>query len=500
MARRLRQRTNHSDSCHFGVRARRCAITTEIENELDTIDLGDKRLDKRARLLVKSFWSDPQASINAASQGWAETQAAYRFFDNDNVQAEEILRPHRAATLARIAEHKVVLIAQDTTELDYSAHPPEGAGPLSSEKRLGFLDHSHIAFTPEGLCLGVVGVKIWARSLEGFGQSKQRQYDPLETKETFRWLEGYRLACDVARQQPGTQIVSVADREGDIYELFVEAQMQAAAGVAADYVIRAGKNRSLTEPTADDDACYEKLKRSMGSAPRLLVKALELPATPKRKARVALVEIRAQRVNLKAPYRQHTTLPDLAVNVVLVKEINPPPDVEAVEWLLITSLPIETPEQVLLVIDYYRGRWPIEIYFRVYKMGCQVEKIQLETSERLVRCLMLYRIIAWRVMYLTMLGRHCPKLSCEVLFTEDEWMPVWKITRPDEPLPESPPELGAFLLLLGELGGHNGRVDDGPPGPQALWIGIRRMTDFALAWRAFGPQKHENHEPSDTCV
>jgi len=472
-------------------------LTTEVEGELATIDLGVERLNQRAKRLLRAFWEDPQASINAAAHGWAETQAAYRFFDNDQVQPEELLAPHQAATRERIKQHRVVLLAQDTTELDYSAHRPAGAGPLTSEERVGFLDHSQVAFTPEGLCLGVVEVKLWARSAEGFGEGKQRQYDPLETKESYRWLEGYRRACDVARQVPGTQIVSVADREGDIYELFVEAAAQGAA--AADYVIRAGKDRSLPQER-ESGAGYEKLREAMDTAELVALRELELPATPKRHARTARLEVRCQRVRLKAPYRQHTKLPAVEVNVVLVRELDPPADVEPIEWLLVTSLPMDTPEQVLRVVEYYTGRWPIEIFFRVFKSGCQVERIQLETAPRLKRCLMLYKIVAWRVLYLTMLGRACPDLPCNVVFTADEWMPVWKITQPKKPLPKAPPLLAAFLLLVGKLGGHNGRKHDGPPGPQALWTGIRRLTDFALAWRAFGPAQHDCLETSDTCV
>lgn len=472
-------------------------MATEIEGELATIDLGDKRLNQRAKRVLRTFWEDPQASINAASQGWAETQAAYRFFDNDQVQPEELLAPHQAATLERIAGHRVVLLAQDTTELDYSAHRPAGAGPLTSEERVGFLDHSHVAFTPEGLCLGVVGVKFWARPTEGFGDSKQRQYDPLETKETYRWLEGYRRACEVARQVPDTQIVSVADREGDIYELFVEAAAHGAG--AADYVIRAGKDRSLPEERASG-AGYAKLRETMDTADLVVIRELELPATPKRQARTARLEVRCQRVRLKAPYRQHTQLPEVEVNVVLVRELDPPAGVEPIEWLLVTSLPIDTPEQVLRAVEYYTGRWPIEIFFRVFKSGCQVERIQLETASRLKRCLMLYKIVAWRVLYLTMLGRECPDLPCDTLFPADEWMPVWKITQPKKPIPKTPPTLAKFLLLVGQLGGHNGRRHDGPPGPQALWTGIRRLTDFALAWRAFGQNQHGPLETSDTCV
>lgn len=477
-------------------------MVTEITNELDTIDLGDKRLNDRSKRVLDSLFADPVASINSACHGWSETLAAYRFFDNKNVKPEKILRAHQDATRARIAEYPVVLIAQDTTELDYSDHAPTGAGPLNSEVQRGFLDHSQIAFTPDGLCLGHVDVKIWARSDEGFGSSKQRQHDPLETKEKFRWLEGYRNACAMVAQVPNTQIISVADSEGDIYEVFLEADKQGEA--AADYVIRAGKNRSL--PELDPEAgpsTYRKLKQEMNDAPLITIRQLNLPRTPKREAREATLEVRAQPVRLKAPYRKHTTLPELEVNVVLARETDPPSDEEGIEWLLIASLPINTVHEVLLIVDYYTGRWPIEVFFRVYKTGCQVERIALETSDRLLPCLMLYKIVAWRVSYLTILGRHCPELPCDVVFTADEWKSTWKITC-DEPIPEEAPDLRTFLLVLAQLGGHNGRKKDGPPGPQSLWVGIRRMTDFAMAWRAFGPDQNAtpttNKKTKGTCV
>jgi hypothetical protein len=477
-------------------------MVAEIRNELDNIDLGDQRLNQRGRKLLETLFADPAASINAACHGWAETQAAYRFFNNASISSRDILAPHQEATRARIAEHPVVLVAQDTTELDYTDHPPDGAGPLNSEKQRGFLDHSHIAFTPQGLCLGMVEVRLWARSDEGFGESKKRQYDPLETKEKFRWLEGYRHACDLQRQVPQTQIISVSDSEGDIYELFVEVDKQGEG--AADYVIRAGKTRCMTDLDPDaGPATYRKVQQEMDEAPLLTVRQLQLPRTPKREPRTATLEVRARRVKLKAPYRKHVTLPDVEINVVLVREVNAPSEEEAIEWLLITTLPIDTVEEVLLVVDYYTGRWPIEVFFRVFKTGCRVEEIQLETSVRLRRSLMLYKIVAWRILYLTVLGRECPELPCDVLFTADEWKPVWKITRED-PIPEAAPNLKEFLLLLAELGGHNGRANDGAPGPQSLWVGMRRMTDFALAWRAFGPEHHvttPNPEKTvNTCV
>lgn len=455
-----------------------------IVAELEAIDLGDERLNQRARKLAVTLAADVQASINGACRGWAETKAAYRFFDNEKTTPERIHAPHYQATLERIRQQPVVLIPQDTTELDFTGHPPQGAGPLTSLTRLGFLDHTSLAITPERLPLGIIAVEIVQRTGEGFGASRQRQHNPLETKETHRWLTGYRAACQVAAAAPQTQVVSLADCEGDIYELFLEAEQHE---TPADYVIRAGKNRSLTDrDPAAGGAAYVKLRATMAEAPLQTTLELDLPQTPKRTARTARCEVRSKAVLLKAPYRRQGPLPNLTVNVVWVREVNAPADAEPVDWMLITSLPIDTVADVLRVVEYYAARWSIEVYFRVLKSGCQVEDIQLETAARLLPCLMLYRIIAWRVLHVTMLGRECPDLPCDALFSDAEWKSVWCIVRKDEP-PAAPPTLRKFLSILSELGGHNGRQHDSPPGPQTIWIGIRRMHDFAIAWETFGP-------------
>jgi hypothetical protein len=144
----------------------------------------------------------------------------------------------------------------------------------------------------------------------------------------------------------------------------------------------------------------------------------------------------------------------------------------------------------LRVIDYYACRWQIEVFFRVFKTGCKVEEIQLEKAERLRPCLALYKIVAWRVLYVTMLGRESPDLPCDVLFTDEEWKSAWTICTDQPPPPQAPP-LREFLPMLAELGGYNNRKHDAPPGPKTLWIAIRRMGDFALAWQTFGPDREK---------
>ena len=119
-----------------------------------------------------------------------------------------------------------------------------------------------------------------------------------------------------------------------------------------------------------------------------------------------------------------------------------------------------------------------------------MESIQLETNARLNRCLAFYEIIAWRILYLTYLNRTCPELPCTAVFADCEWKPVWRVVT-QSPLPENPPKLAKFMQLLTQLGGYNNRAKERPAGPLPLWVGIRRMTDFATAWLTFGP-------PNDT--
>ncbi len=460
-----------------------------IALELDGIDLGDERLNKRSRRIIESLSANPEASCNSACNGWSDTLAAYRFFDNKLVKPEDILGPHVEATKRRIREQAVVLVAQDTTELDYTDHPPVDARCLNRESRLGLYDHTHLAVTPSGLSLGVVGVEYFDRDEEGLGGSKERSKLPIEEKESFRWLTGYRLACELARDCPETQIVSVADREADLYDIFMESEKQATEHAqSADFIIRAKFERSI--PERDSEAgphAYKKVRDEVSNSELRATQTIELPRTPKRAARQAKLEVRAIQVTVKPPH-ERSSLPTVTYNVVLVEEVDGPNDGTDVSWLLITSLPIDTFKEIQLVIDYYVGRWTIEVFFRVFKTGCKVEKIQLETLARLKNCLMFYKIIAWRIMYLTQLNRECPTLPCDTMFDDCEWMSVWRVVTKKE-LPKTPPPLSEFMSLLTQLGGYNNRKTESPPGPQSIWVGIRRMTDFATAWLAFGPNQ-----------
>ncbi len=452
-----------------------------ISSELEGVNLGDKRLNERSKIIIETLTADPQASINAACDGWAETQAAYRFFDNGNVTSEKILDPHIRASKKRIKNQQVVLVLQDTTELDFTDHPPDDLRCLNTSTRFGLYDHTHLAITPEKLALGVLGHEQYDRAPDSLGTTIKRRKLPIEEKESMRWLSGYRLACELSAECPETTIVNVCDSEADIYDIFVESQQH---DTPAEFIIRGKEDRSTPERNLQAGPnVYRKVRDEVSASDVRATRAIDLPQTPKRQARQATLDIRAIRAKVKPPHmRSH--LPSVTYNVVFIEEVNGPDDGTDVSWLLITTLPSGTIEEILRVADYYVARWAIEEYFRTLKTGCSVEDIQLETASRLKNCLALYKIIAWRVMYLTYLNRTNPSDSCETVFSTSEWKSVWSVSQPTKPIPSKPPRLGTFFRMLTRLGGYNNRKNERPPGPQTIWTGLRRMTDFALAWTA----------------
>ena len=205
-----------------------------------------------------------------------------------------------------------------------------------------------------------------------------------------------------------------------------------------------------------------------------------------RESREATVAVRAARVTLRPPWRPDRTLPLVTVNVVLVSEVNPPPGDEPVEWMLFTNLPIDTIAQVEQILQCYGSRWMIEVFFRVLKSGCRVEERRFESMDRMLTCLAIYLIVAWRTLYVCRLGRSCPEMSCEAVFEPAEWKSTWKIVRREDP-PAAPPPLGVFVRMVAQLGGYVNRKRDDPPGPQTVWIGLQRVHDFATCWQMFGP-------------
>ncbi|MCW5550467.1 MAG: IS4 family transposase, partial [Opitutaceae bacterium] len=318
----------------------------------------------------------------------------------------------------------------------------------------GLYVHPTLVVTPQGLALGGVDAGMWTRKPKG----------EVAVKESVRWVEGYEIVADLAEQTPETRLVYVADREGDLRALM---DASARRGHPADWLVRATHNRNT--------AAGEKVWHRVEQTQALGEVEFTLPATPGRPARPVRQTLYRDTVTLPA----RKGAPAVTVTAILAREERPPAGEQAIVWRLSTNRPAETLETVVELIDWYRRRWLVEIFFRILKSGCRVESLQLGTLERLERALVIYLIIAWRILHRVTWGRERPNLSCEVVFDPEEWQAAWIVARRTKS-PDTPPPLGHMTRLIAGFGGFLGRKGDGPPGPKAIWEGMQKVYAFAL--------------------
>jgi hypothetical protein len=444
-----------------------------VEPEMEACRLHDARHAKRLAQLLARLSETPVHSIPSACHGWAETVAAYRFLDNPAIGEQEILSGHKRATLERMRAQEVVLLVQDTTFLDDgTTQPKKGMGTVKIKVREEYLLYPTVAFTPERMNLGVLGLKVWQRPEQPVAQERHRK--PLEAQESYRWLEGYQLACEVQQRCPDTLVVTVADRAGDIHEWFLDA-MRRLPGERAEFISRAKCNRRLAKGQ-EPHYLWEELQkaRAAGSI------TIEVTRQPHRPPRQATLRVALKRMMFSGARRPGGKLPPVEVVAVYAKERRPPRGEEPIEWLLLTSLPVADFPSACLVLQWYQCRWEIELLFRVLKQGCQIEPLRLQTDQRLLNAMALYLIVAWRIHRITMAGRTYPDGPCDLVFEPQEWHTLYTMQH-HRPPPQAPPSLREMVRGLAQLGGFLARTGDGEPGIQAIWQGYQRLHEFIYA-------------------
>lgn len=285
-------------------------------------------------------------------------------------------------------------------------------------------------------------------------------------------------------------IINIADREGDIYEMLEKTPSETNK---AYWLIRSSRSRGLLNEMDKKQklGLWETVHKTQ------LLGKIEFKLTPgkvykrtmtsqrqARKERVVQQEIRACTVQLRPPQRKGKKLSRVSINIIHCKEINAPSDEEKIERYLLTNFPIHDVETAIEVVRWYLCRWEIELFFKVLKSACTVEELQFDTFKATSKCIALYSIVAWRILYLTMLGRSCPDIECSIVFQPNEWQSVYSIVT-KRPPPKRPPTLNEIILMIAKLGGFLGRKSDKYPGAKVIWIGIQRMKDFTLAWETF---------------
>lgn len=440
--------------------------------------LPDRRHRRRLELMATAFAQKPSAPIPEACANAAETKAAYRFLENERIAASALRQSHHRATLQRVCAYPVVLAVQDTTALNYSTHPKtQGLGLLGSHspKTIGLLLHSTLALTPSGQPLGFLHNALRAR--HGRGLAAKRHDRKLADKESHKWVESLQACQALAPLCPQTQLVNITDREGDIYDLFVEA-LNVPTPCRVQVLVRARHDRPLEDK---DRTLWPQVARQKVAA-TISVRVGRRGDQP---GRLARLNLRFCSVHLKAPAGK-AEQPAIQLWAIQAQEISPAPKGGArILWRLLTTLPVSCAQAAVEKVQWYAQRWQIEVLHKVLKSGCQIEQRQLETAARLERVLAVDLVVAWRVLALCKAARQMPNDPIS------DWLPAaqWQalscyVHRKTTPTP-TVPTVRQAVRWIAQLGGFLARKCDGEPGTKTLWRGLRKLDAITEMWQVF---------------
>jgi len=367
----------------------------------------------------------------------------------------------------------MVLAVQDTTEFNFSGRPAlSGLGVLSDNRTMGFFAHTTLGVSLQGVPLGVLDQQVWSRQPTTTPRHARNQHQsrPITDKESFKWLQGLKGASDAPKT-----VITICDREADIYELFQDAHNR-----GQHFIVRATKDRRLAEAPG----LYDRLEQTPVSETYTITVRRQV----NRPEREAEVELRMTTVTLLPPKNrskrlQVIPLEPLTVQVVEVREISPPADVqEPLHWVLLTTLPVETVEEAHQIVRYYSYRWLVERFHYVLKSGCRFEESQLRRVEALHRWLGVCSRVAWRLLWLTYQARQTPDVACTVALSDSEWQALMAFVNRAPVPPRTPPTLRQAVRAIAQLGGFVGRKSDGEPGVKVLWRGWTRLQDIVETW------------------
>jgi hypothetical protein len=461
----------------------------KVAEELSSAALPDKSLKKRFYQVVEMLCSDPEKSFpEMADEDKAKLKGLYRFLENKRVEEQVLFEPHAQATCARAAELERVLAVHDTTCICYGGRGTRrGLGRLNDGGH-GYCLHCTLCVTADGsrIPLGVLGYEVLVRTEEPKKPRSWREEQKNPDKEKARWWRRVKHTSDVLKGAR-VKLIHVMDREADDYELlaqmlnagehFVVRQRFDRLLELSQEARREGAPRKVHEALAEAKVQFE---REVPLSPRKKDRSGEKQKTyPPREGRVARLVGSAMRLSIRRPQDlKDSGLPEsIQLNVVRVWEPEPPEGQPGVEWYLMTTEPIERPEQILEVVDFYRARWTIEEFFKALKTGCSIEKRQLETKEALLKALAMFLPIAWRLLLMRSLARSAPELPATVVLSDTQ-LRILR-ARPKLKLPEQPTVKDA-LWAIASIGGH--LKHNGAPGWQTIGRGFEKLLALEEGW------------------
>ncbi len=451
-------------------------LLTSLAQETLKAQFADERIGKRFRKVVELLSQDVGESIPKVCKDWANTKGAYRFFSNPRVSEEDILSGHFQCTAQRFSETEgQVLILHDTSEFSFEREDLDAGedlvGRFPQRTECGILMHSSLAVTPAGLPLGLTAAKFWTRekfkgrnALERNGQRTRLAADEQESQ---RWLENMRRSSELLGDPE--RCVHTGDRESDIFGFFAQA--------------REMKTHFLVRSRTDRMTAHERIRVSQIMKKGVIQGHDWIEVRNKRgRCRLTLVTIQYQRMEIAPPNGQAQNHSPLMVTVIQAKEVKPRRGGGKIDWMLITDLPVNSPQCAMKMIKWYGVRWKIELFHKTLKSGCKVEESTLQTAQRRTNLLATYCILAWRIFWMTMLKRTQPEAAPRLILSEQEIILLDKLVKDKKTDDPKNKTLSVYLRKIAQYGGYLARNNDRPPGLKVMWRGLSSLMEVEIGY------------------
>lgn len=441
--------------------------------QFGSAELGDARRTKRLVKLAGQMAVNSSGSIPEQTGNAADMKAAYRLFDTEEVTHQAVCGPHFAQTREAASRRPMVFLIQDNTQLNFTLHPHcKGLGPIGSGTLRGLQQQNVLAVDPgTRRPLGLMYQAHPHRAIRGRKHDRAcKRRVPLEKRESYWWIQAIAA---IGTPPSGVQWVHVGDRGEDIFGVYDECRKQ-----GSDWLIRVARNRKVLTPTGPDH-----LMDYARSLPGVTTRTLEVRGRDEATLREAKLSVSAGPVTL-IPTRfdpAYAGREPITCRVVRAWEPNPPPGVEPLEWILLTSLVCDKPQMALFVAEGYSLRWLIEEFHKCEKTGCQVEARRLESVARLEPLIGLLSVLAVWLLKLKYVARDHPEQPARELFDDEMGEVMARYLR----RPVRGFTVAEFWRGIGLLGGHMGRKSDGPLGWLRAWRGWQRFQLILLGARLY---------------
>jgi len=443
-------------------------VSGKVRKEFQSAEFGDERLTDRLMQVGDRLGRAPAESIPNACEDWASTKATYRFCDNECVDPNEILDAHKRAQRSRVQGNQKLLVVSDTTELVFPRHPSkEGLGDIGNSKTdlEGVKVHTTIGIDPQTHHMtGVIDQQSLIEDQQASTKHDANgKSEPIELEsEQEKWIRGDRQASSWLAEE--VRPIFIHDRGADAFAFYREVTDDLDAG----FVVRANQNRCIQTPSGMDG----RLNDWSEDLPEQGRTSIEIDQGNGREARKAELIVKAGSCELLPPKNDSTHTNPVEINVVRIDERGEQDD--PIQWVLLTTEPVDTFSDSLSVVEFYRARWTIEDWHKVLKTGCRIEERRLEAWERMEVLLSVYSVIAWKVLELRELARGDAHCSHDVLLTEAE-RSILETKFPE--LTDNGPQ--AYAIAVAKIGGYLDRSSDPPPGWETMWKGLKKLQTWA---------------------